>query len=50
MGQPITNDVAGSKVTSDTSPIHVDSHTSDRGTWNMGKYLELSIEKYLEQD
>ena len=36
MGQPMTNEVEESRVTSDTSEIHVDSHTSDRGTWNIG--------------
>ena len=32
IGQPITKDVVGSKVTSQTSEIQSDNHTSDRGT------------------
>ena len=32
IGQPITNDVKGSRVTSDTSEIQFDNQTSDRGT------------------
>ena len=35
MGQPITKEVLVSRVTSDTSEIQVESHTSDRGTWKM---------------
>ena len=32
MGQPMTKEVAVSRVTSDTSEMQVESHTSDRGT------------------
>ena len=34
IGHPMTKEVAGSRVTSDTSEMHVDSQTSERGTWN----------------
>ena len=34
IGQPITNEQVGSRVTSETSEIQSDSHTSDRGTCN----------------
>jgi hypothetical protein len=32
MGQPMTKEVVGSSVTSDTSEMQVDSQTSDKGT------------------
>jgi len=35
IGQPITNDLAWSRVTSDTSEMQVESHRSDRGTWKL---------------
>ena len=34
IGHPMTKEVAGSRVTSDTSEIHVETQTSERGTWN----------------
>ena len=34
IGQPMTNEVVGSRVTSDTSEMQSDSHTSDKGIWN----------------
>ena len=36
IGHPMTKEVAGSRVTSDTSEMQVESHTSERGTWNEG--------------
>ena len=32
IGQPITKEVNGSRVTSETSEMQVDNHTSDKGT------------------
>ena len=32
IGQPITKEVKGSSVTSETSEMQLDNHTSDRGT------------------
>ena len=37
IGHPMTKDVVGSSVTSDTSEIQLESQTSDRGTWNRMK-------------
>ena len=34
IGHPMTKEVAGSRVTSDTSAIHVETQTSESGTWN----------------
>ena len=34
MGHPMTKDVVGSRVTSDTSEMQFESQTSDSGTWN----------------
>ena len=34
IGHPMTKEVAGSRVTSDTSEIHVETQTSERGTCN----------------
>lgn len=31
IGHPITNEVVGSKVTSETSEMHVDNQISDKG-------------------
>ena len=37
IGHPITKDVVGSRVTSETSEMQLESQTSDNGTWNMVK-------------
>ena len=34
IGHPITKDVVGSRVTSETSEMQLESQTSERGTWN----------------
>ena len=34
IGHPMTKEVAESRVTSDTSEMHVESQTSERGTCN----------------
>ena len=41
IGHPITKEVAESSVTSDTSEMHVESQTSERGTCNEGKWIRL---------
>merc|ERR1719220_2544327 len=40
IGQPITNEVAVSRVTSETSEMQVESQTSDRGTWSFSLKCE----------
>ena len=39
MGQPMTKEVVGSNVTSDTSAMHVDNQTSLRGTWKLSQII-----------
>ena len=41
IGHPMTKEVAESSVTSDTSEMHVESQTSERGTCNEGKWIRL---------
>lgn len=43
MGQPMTKEVVGSRVTSDTSEMQVDTQTSERGTCEHGHTLEVRL-------
>jgi hypothetical protein len=49
MGHPMTKEVVGSSVTSDTSEMQVDSQTSDKGTYKRIKHNIRKLSEIMHQ-
>ena len=50
IGHPMTKEVAGSRVTSDTSEMQVESQTSERGTCNEEHGLVMIFKLFRQTD